>query len=385
MKNNFLTFFTRLIFLVLFSSTLVQASDQQNHGFTDDQIAEGEWWNIPYPTRFDASTLKPQQMLSINGNQLVDSDNKVFTLKGLNIADIDKLARQGQWKKSLFDEVAAWGSNVVRIPIHPMAWRARGKHWYFQELDNAVKWANEHQMYLIIDWHSIGNLKTEMFQHPMYSTNIAETSNFWRDIAFRYKGVPTVAVYEIFNEPTDDFIGNGKGSLGKISWDEWRELMESMVDIVKVYNEQAIPLIAGFNWAYDLSEVMEKPIRREGIAYAIHPYPQKAKVAEESIDAFKQAWQKQWGYVAERYPLMATELGWVKTGGYGAHVPVLHDNGTYGPAIVEFMAERNISWAAWVFDPEWSPVMIKDWDFTPSEQGEFFKKTLLEDNLPNDE
>ena len=57
-------------------------------------------------------------------------------------------------------------------------------------------------MYLIVDWHSIGNLETELFQHPQYVTSVAETANFWKSIAHRYKGVATMAVYEIFNEPT---------------------------------------------------------------------------------------------------------------------------------------------------------------------------------------
>jgi hypothetical protein len=32
----------------------------------------------------------------------------------------------------------------------------------------------------IIDWHSIGNLKSGMFQSPMYDTSQAETFSFWR-------------------------------------------------------------------------------------------------------------------------------------------------------------------------------------------------------------
>jgi len=40
------------------------------------------------------------------------------------------------------------------------------------------------------------------------------------------------------------------------------------------------------------------------------------------------------------------------------------------------MEPRGISWTAWVFDPEWSPTMISDWDFTPTEQGAFFKDVM---------
>jgi hypothetical protein len=46
------------------------------------------------------------------------------------------------------------------------------------------------------------------------------------------------------------------------------------------------------------------------------------------------------------------------------------------------MAKKSVSYTVWVFDPDWSPVMIKDWNFTPSEQGEFFKNTMLNANTP---
>ena len=358
-------------------------NSEQNHGFTDHQASTEEWWNIPYPTRFDTSSLQPQDALSVRGNVVVDESGKVFTLRGMNIADPSKLAYDKRWSKQIFSEAKRWGANTVRYPIHPLSWRKEGKDWHLARLDEAVKWANELGLYLILDWHSIGNLHAGMYQHPMYETDMVETSNFWKTIAFRYKDVPTIAVYELFNEPTYDYIGNGVNSLGPVTWQEWRVLLESLIDIVYAYDENIIPLVAGFNWAYGLEQAAAQPIRRKGIAYAVHPYPQKgrsAKNASISVEQFKQQWEKQWGFAAKQYPLMATEIGYTKADGKGAHVPVIHNENTYGPAIIEFMKERNISWTAWVFDPDWAPTMIKDWNYTPTEQGAFFKKALLEAN-----
>ena len=337
-----------------------------------------EWWTIPYPDRFDKAMLtRDQALISVVGKNFIDSNGKTFVFRGVNIADPDKLAFQEKWNRGLFEEVHNWGANHIRLPIHPIAWRQRGADWYFARIDEAVSWANSLGMYLIIDWHSIGNLKTELFQHPQYVTDLAETMNFWKSIAHRYKDVPTVAVFELYNEPTDDFIGAGKGSLGKANWDAWRETLEDLIDLVYVYDSTVIPLVGGFNWAYDLSQIAQKPVRREGIAYAIHAYPQKSKPDTNTREAFHAAWQKAWGYVAETYPVMATEIGWVREDGYGSHVPVINNDGTYGPNIVSFMEPRGISWTAWVFDPEWSPTMISDWDFTPTEQGAFFKDVML--------
>ncbi|MCH5375231.1 MAG: cellulase family glycosylhydrolase, partial [Planctomycetes bacterium] len=262
------------------------------------------------------------------------------------------------------------------LPVHPAAWRNRGDHWYFDRIDEAIRWSKALGIYLILDWHSIGNLKTGLFQHPMYATSPVETANFWKGVAHRYQGVPTLAVYELFNEPTDNYIGAGSGSLGAVSWAEWRDIQESLIDLIRVYDPGVIPLVAGFNWAYDLSHVGDQPIRRDGVAYAIHPYPQKAQPAENTRAAFFELWQKQWGKLSDEYPLIATEFGWVAENGHGAHVPVINNDGSYGPNLVTFLEERHISWTAWSFDPDWSPTLISDWSFTPTEQGRFFRNVL---------
>ncbi len=342
-------------------------------GSTVAATPAAEWWNVAYPEQFDKTQLRPQSVIRVDKNKFVSDDGTTFLFRGVNIADPDKLVKQGQWRETLFTELASnWGVNTIRLPIHPVAWRERGKDAYFELIDQAVVWANRAGVYLIIDWHSIGYLPTEQYQHSMYDTTIKETRDFWRSVAFRYQDVPTVAVYELFNEPTDQ-----GGTLGQADWKEWKALNEDLIDMIRAQDTSVIPLVAGFNWAYDLMPVKREPVNRPGIAYAVHPYPQKAKPEVPSKENFFALWEKSWGFVARKYPMIATELGWVQADGKGAHIPVIND-GSYGPQIVEFMQARGISWTAWVFDPDWSPTMIHDWSFKPTEQGAFFKKVLLE-------
>lgn len=326
--------------------------------------------------RFDASQLKNQQdFIRVKGNKFIDEDGKTFIFRGVNIADPDKLVKENQWQKSLFDELKNnWGVNSIRLPIHPRAWRSRGQEDYLKLIDQAVVWANELDIYLILDWHSIGYLATGKYQHEQYNTDIQETFRFWHDIAYRYQGIPTTAVYELFNEPT-----TLAEPWGKAEWKEWKALNEKLIDTIYALDKNVIPLVAGFNWAYDLTPLKSDPIDRRGIAYVSHPYPQKAKPDEQTEKNFIKFWQDSWGFASKKYPLICTELGWVQPDGYGAHIPVKND-GSYGPHIVDFMEKRGISWTVWVFDPQWSPTMISDWSFTPTEQGAFFKKVMLEKN-----
>ncbi|WP_428658018.1 glycoside hydrolase family 5 protein [Runella sp.] len=306
--------------------------------------------------------------IKVEGNQFVTEEGKPVVFRGLNVADPDNLLNKGHWSKAFFQEVKNWGATIVRFPVHPTTWRKQGKDNYLKLLDDGVKWATELGLYVIIDWHSIGNLRTEMYQADMYETTQKETFEFWRTMAKHFKGNTTVAFFELFNEPT---VYNGQ--LGTCTWAQWKEFNEEMIGIIRAHGNDAIPLVAGFNWAYDLTPVKKNPISAPGIAYVSHPYPMKRPKPWED------KWTADWGFVAKKYPMILTEIGFSGAEEVGAHVPVISDE-SYGEAITKYTAERGISWVGWVFDDRWAPRMFSDWDFTPTRQGKFFKKALLEFN-----
>ncbi len=323
------------------------------------------WWRSPRPEPFDASSVATGlEVVRVDGNRFVDESGETVVLQGVSIADPDRLAAAGRWRRSLFEEIAAWRANVVRLPVHPVAWRGRGKIGYFELLDQAVVWATELGLYLVIDWHSIGNLVSEMFQDPIYDTTRRETREFWRSVAERYRGVPAVAFYELYNEPT---VFDGK--LGAASWAEWKRLNEELIEIIFAHDRDVIPLVAGFDWAYDLQPVAEAPIEIEGIGYVSHPYPQKV------APPWPESWERDFGFVADRYPVFVTEFGFTPPGEPGANVPVAGDE-EYGRAITSYLADKGISWIAWCFDPQWGPRLISDWDYTPTRSGVFFRGVM---------
>ena len=107
-----------------------------------------------------------------------------------------------------------------------------------------------------------------------------------------------------------------------------------------------------------------------------HPYPQKRSKPWEA------QWNNDWGFVAEKYPVILTEIGFCGADDEGAHIPVISDE-SYGDAITKFTAEKGISWVVWVFNPQWAPRLFSDWNFTPSRQGKYFKKALIDANTKN--
>jgi len=322
-----------------------------------------EWWkdqNVGKP--LNSPNAKKLPLIQVKGNKFVNSLGDTILFRGLSISDPDKIEKQGHWNKEHFVKVKEMGTMLVRIPVHPIAWRERSPEKYLELLDQAVAWCTELGMYIIIDWHTIGNLKTELFQNPMYNTTKKETFEFWRTIASHFKGNNTAAFYELFNEPT-----SFNKTLGRISWEEWKEINEDLIALIRAFGKETIPLVAGFDWAYDLTPLRINPIEAEGIGYVTHPYPMKRS------QPWEPKWEEDFGFASGKYPIIATEIGFSTTGWRGEKI----DTEDYGNRIVTYLERNGISWLAWVFDPEWYPKMFESWDtYTLTESGKFFKDAM---------
>jgi hypothetical protein len=351
---------TRILALSLPFLFLLQVAVSQDKALPKKPDAR-EWWNARHPgAPLNTPDAKKLPRVSVRGNRFVDPQGKLLLFKGLSISDPDKIEYQGHWGKAHFEKVKGTGAQLVRIPVHPIAWRERTPTGYLALLDSAVEWCTSQGMYVIIDWHTIGNLKTELFQDPMYNTSMRETFEFWRTIARHFSGNNTVAFYELFNEPTIFF-----NQLGRISWKEWREINEDLITLIRSYDRDVIPLVAGLDWAYDLSPLRDDPVRAGNIGYVTHPYPHKRNAPWEG------KWEEDFGFAAGSFPLIATEIG------FTAGKEGLADNGQYGNAILDFLEGKGISWVAWVYDPEWGPSMITSWEsYALTENGEFFVKAM---------
>jgi endoglucanase len=334
------------------------------HVYAQGEAAAKEyraWWAENYqnpPLKTPKARLLPR--IHVYRNKFVSSKGDTILFRGLSVADPDKIDHQGHWNKLLFEKVKEMGATLVRLPVHPVAWRERTPEKYLRLLDSAVDWCTDLGLYLIIDWHSIGNLKMELFQDPMYNTSQKETYEFWRTISRHFSGNNTIAFYELFNEPT-----SYRGQLGRVSWAEWKKINEDIIHLVRAYDNETIPLVAGFDWAYDLTPLREEPIDAEGIAYVTHPYANKRQPPWEP------KWEEDFGFAAGSYPLVATEIGFEMPKGQTMVRPE-----DYGNLITHYLEGRGISWLAWVFDPEWWPSLLRSWDFGLTGPGEFFKMAL---------
>ena len=129
------------------------------------------WWNEGFPQQPKKNPkAKSLPLIHVYKNKFVNEKGDTILFRGLSISDPDKIEHQGHWNKHHFEKVKEMGTMLVRIPVHPVAWRERTPARYLQLLDSAAEWCTDLGMYIIIDWHTIGNLKMELFQDPMYNT-----------------------------------------------------------------------------------------------------------------------------------------------------------------------------------------------------------------------
>jgi hypothetical protein len=302
--------------------------------------------------------------LHVDGNRIADAGGNAVVLRGLALADPDQLERDGHWDVEYFDQARSWGAEVVRIPVHPKFWRARGPAGYLALLDQGVAWAEERGMYVVLDWHGMGDPNAEVYDPShggIYATSQAETRSFWRIAAAHYRNDPGVAFYELFNENTN---WTGSGSTAT-RWTQWKGLAEKLVDVVRGEGAAAICIVGGFRWAYDLSPVGADPVDREGVAYSVHPYPSQASAS---------SWEADFGYLTATHPVFATEFGFDADPGDGVAYGTVDG---YGVPITDFFASHGIGWTAWVFHPTWTPSLLAGWDYAPAApQGVFFRELL---------
>ncbi|MGH2563345.1 MAG: glycoside hydrolase family 5 protein [Ginsengibacter sp.] len=319
------------------------------------------WWRSGLPSR---PVKNPKEkllpLIMVKENKFVSANGDTILFRGVSIADPDKIDHEGHWNKMLFEKAKEMGVMLVRVPVHPVAWRERTPLKYLALLDSAVSWCTDLGVYVDIDWHSIGNLEMELFQNPMYNTTLKETYEFWQAISRHFTGNNTVAFYELFNEPT-----TYRGQLGNISWTEWKKINETMIRLIRAFDNETIPLVAGFDWAYDLTPLREEPINAVGIGYVTHPYPNKRS------QPWEPKWEEDFGFAAQHYPIIATEIGFIvrkQDAEDGAE--------NYGSRITKYLESNGIGWLAWDFDPEWGPQLLSSWNFDLTGSGKFFKKAM---------
>ncbi len=292
-------------------------------------VRRSETFVVTDPTRLPSR-------LQAAGNQLVDASGQVVQLRGVMVQDPDELDQRGRFTKAWFEQVKALGANVVRIPVHPEPW-SKDREYLWRYLDPVVRWAGELGMYVIIDWHYIGNILTGVGEYmPDIVDKPADLSReFWQQTADYFKEAPHV-LFEIYNEPAE------------ISEAAWRPMAQELVDIIRETGAEQLVIVSGLDWTSNLRMYLEKPIEDLNTAYSAHIYPQHSS----------RLWDAWFGELAQKYPVLVTEWGFMDENRAEGPDYLRGDAAGYGQPLLDTLNQRGIGWVACWYDDAWLPQML---------------------------
>ena len=279
-------------------------------------------------------------------------------LRGVAVIDPYFLAAATRRGTDALDILAdEWNVDVIRVPIHPGLWQ-RYRDYLPAFVDPIVAWGQRRGVYIFLGWHAHGNPLTGQTEHPEwgyrhpwrgnpYNPDLTLAIEALDELARRYRDVPNV-IYGTFNEPAF------------ITWNEWRPIAESLVDVIHAVDPLALVLVSGTDWGYDLSGALDDPVDRPNVVYETHPYPWKGE-----------AWK---GVLTDLDKTAAVFLGeW----GYGHSEDPGRIRQDYGRPLIDFCRTRSIGWTAWIWHDEWTPSMLTSFrTFDTTDFGDFVKLVL---------
>ncbi|MDD5140166.1 MAG: family 78 glycoside hydrolase catalytic domain [Verrucomicrobiales bacterium] len=175
--------------------------------------------------------------------------------------------------------IAALGFNSVRPALNSRLFvsasgKPTGAEEGFRLLDNLVKWCKAHGLYVIIDLHGApggqtgmniddsANDQPELFMEAKYQDQLVA---LWQAIARRYKDEPTVAGYDLLNEPLPEGTGAAKKFKGQLE-----PLYKRVTQAIREIDPKHMIILEGANWASDWS-VFSEPFDKN-LVYQFHYY-----------------------------------------------------------------------------------------------------------------
>jgi len=319
------------------------------------------------------------KMLKVVGNRLHDTDGKEVWLQGVNAGGLETLPQDEQPVKSLVVAIDDWKANCIRVPMKEEFWWGKsayqkdGGEAFRQKIDKMITLAANRGAYIVIDLHR-------------YRAPKQEHADFWKEFAAKYKDHPAV-LFDILNEPhgiswkvwrDGGFVGDKEGAdeSAFLTAEEKKKNqgfesvgMQGLVDAVRSTGAKNIIIAGGLFWCNDLTGVVNGYALDDkggnGIMYSWHTYNWHKNWAEKVLPA------------AEKFPIFLGEVG--ADVNKMSFIPEheQEDPHTWVPDMLGFIQKYKINWTGWCFHPRATPVMISDWDYTPTPfWGEYAKKAL---------
>ena len=188
--------------------------------------------------------------------------------------DLMDIYRSNWIKNSDFDIIKSFGMNTVRLPFdykllmgsdsEPFSLKKDAWEW----LDHTIKMAKERDLYVILDMHGAPGRQSGMDHSGRVGYNKLwsnkayqkQTAWLWNQISKRYKDEPTVAAYDLLNEPW----GSNEKNLKKVVLECYKA--------IRANNDNHIVIFPGHTSGIDFYENI-RSVNLDNVIYTMHFYP----------------------------------------------------------------------------------------------------------------
>ncbi|WP_127126116.1 cellulase family glycosylhydrolase [Pseudoflavitalea rhizosphaerae] len=191
------------------------------------------------------------------------------------------------------EAMKAWGFNSVRLPMHydlytlpvdkePVAgkntWLTKG----FEMTDSLLQWCKDNQLWLILDLHAAPggqgndlNISDRDDTKPSLwdlKANRDKTIALWKELAKRYVNEPTIAAYDVINEPNWGFDDpkNDKNGLQEKGNGPLKELLVDITKAIREVDTNHIIIIEGNGWGNNYNGIL--PPWDKNMVLSFHKY-----------------------------------------------------------------------------------------------------------------
>lgn len=199
--------------------------------------------------------------LQIIGTNLCDSAGNPIQLKGMSTHGIHAIG-DFLTKDSVQTLAEDWGCSVIRLALYTEeSGYLTYPEKYYEALCNGVDLCIAQGVYVIIDWHILGD------GNPM--THIDEAIDFFDRISEKYGDNPNV-IYEICNEPNSGKLGRAEQ---QITWaGDVKPYAEQVVATIRANDPDNIIIIGSPTWSEDMDIAAADPVEGTNLMYTLHFY-----------------------------------------------------------------------------------------------------------------
>jgi hypothetical protein len=145
--------------------------------------------------------------------------------------------------------------------------------------------------------------------------------------------------------------------------------MQKLVATIRGVGARNVIIAGGLDWAYDLSGIVNgyelEDRTGNGIMYSTHIYNWKRNWAGAVMGA------------AEKHPIFVGEVGADVNKMSFIDAALQEDPYTWVPDMLGLIQKHHFNWTAWSLNPRTTPVLISDWNFTPTPFWGAFAKDAL--------